>query len=590
MILKALYDYYERSKDQLAPLGLESKEIAYIIVIDKEGNFIRLENTFDEDNNPSSFLVPKSKIRTGKNACSFPNIGWDKISSVLNFSKETIKDSTNKKNEEYFLYFKNEIEKICKELPNNASFKAISRFYEKYGEQPWKPLEKDREWTDFCKNLDSNISFKIQGESFIVPEDKEFQQWIIRDFNENKEQLEEGLCLVTGTRGPIVRTFTPTPITKKEAQAKLISFQKKQGYDSYGKLQGANAPISKEADFKYSTALNFLLRKGSKNVFRIGSRVYVFWASSKNKETEEFEESFFSFFNSKAGNEDNPNRHIQKVEKVFNAVHSGKLSNIDNEIFYILGLAPNKTRDIVVYWNEIPIKEFAANLLRHFDDMEIIDGRKEKRPYKGVYQMMSAVTLKGKVENVQPNLPESTIKSILQGTPYPYSLYMACLRRVRAGEEKIKDKTVSPITTGRIAILKAYLNRKINHQKFKDMLDTSNTNIGYLCGRLFATLEQIQYLANRTDTIRQRFINAASTTPMAVFPTLLKLSVHHEVNLHSNDLIKLKRKIIDMFPVQKFPAHLNFEEQGCFFVGYYQQKTLLCMPKKENKLEENNAE
>ena len=32
MILKALYDYYHRSGDDVAPFGLEYKEIGFIIV------------------------------------------------------------------------------------------------------------------------------------------------------------------------------------------------------------------------------------------------------------------------------------------------------------------------------------------------------------------------------------------------------------------------------------------------------------------------------------------------------------------------------------------------------------------------------
>lgn len=44
MILKALYDYYYRSGD-LPVLGMELKEIGFIIVIDKSGNFLRFEDS-----------------------------------------------------------------------------------------------------------------------------------------------------------------------------------------------------------------------------------------------------------------------------------------------------------------------------------------------------------------------------------------------------------------------------------------------------------------------------------------------------------------------------------------------------------------
>lgn len=45
MILQALYEYYQRKAadpgSTIAPHGLEWKEIPYLILIDKKGNFFR---------------------------------------------------------------------------------------------------------------------------------------------------------------------------------------------------------------------------------------------------------------------------------------------------------------------------------------------------------------------------------------------------------------------------------------------------------------------------------------------------------------------------------------------------------------------
>ena len=50
-------------------------------------------------------------------------------------------------------------------------------------------------------------------------------------------------------------------------------------------------------------------------------------------------------------------------------------------------------------------------------------------------------------------------------------------------------------------------------------LDTTNNNIGYRLGRLFAVLEKAQEEAipDINATIRDRFYGAASSTPVAVF-------------------------------------------------------------------------
>ena len=43
MILKALYDYYHRC-DNMPRKGMEFKEIGFLIVIDREGRFLRFED------------------------------------------------------------------------------------------------------------------------------------------------------------------------------------------------------------------------------------------------------------------------------------------------------------------------------------------------------------------------------------------------------------------------------------------------------------------------------------------------------------------------------------------------------------------
>lgn len=65
-------------------------------------------------------------------------------------------------------------------------------------------------------------------------------------------------------------------IPGSQATAKLVAFQVNSGYDSYGKKKCGNAPISKDAEFAYTTALNAMLQKGSRNKFSVGNRTLSF--------------------------------------------------------------------------------------------------------------------------------------------------------------------------------------------------------------------------------------------------------------------------------------------------------------------------
>lgn len=596
MILKALYDYYHRSKELARP-GMEYKEIAFLIVIDEQGNFLRLEDCRIDNKRCKSFLVPKSVSRSSNPVA---NICWDNCSYVLNYSeanlplknppadiqklavKEAHIQKEREKNGRNYNTFCQKIEELHVALPENLSLKALHLFYGKGNETILAALQEDSLWEELCKNLTRNVSFRINGESTIIPEDEELVNFYLNSLSDHRADRESRTCLITGEKGSLVELTTATPILGSQATAKLVAFQVDSGYDSYGKEKAYNAPISHDAEFAYTTTLTHLLRKESRNMFRIATRTYVFWASAISEVGMEAESCFYSLMSLQEDETDNPDKGVIQVEKVFKSIFSGERKVETDDSFFILGLAPNSARLAVIYWKNIPIREFAGNILQHFEDMDIVDYRKEKRPYKGVYSILSAVTLQGKVGDVQPNLPEAVIKSIFQNIPYPYSLYSACLRRIRAEQRT---------TQARVATMKAYLNRlSNNHHKLTVMLDKSNKNVGYVCGRLFATLEYLQKKSSGIDSIRQRYLNAASTTPAAVFGNLMNLSVHHEEKLNEPSVIffrKLKNEIIDMLSADGFPTHLDIQNQGRFFVGYHHQMAEFY---KSNKEDEDNVE
>lgn len=114
------------------------------------------------------------------------------------------------------------------------------------------------------------------------------------------------------------------------------------------------------------------------------------------------------------------------------------------------------------------------------------------------------------------------------------------------------------------------------------MLDKNNSNPGYLSGRLFAAIEKIQSDANGINSVKERYLNSVSSTPAAIFPTLLNLSVHHSEKLATPKAVyfeKLKQEIINKFDPEGFPVQLSLQDQGRFFVGYYHQMQDFYTPK-----------
>lgn len=104
-------------------------------------------------------------------------------------------------------------------------------------------------------------------------------------------------------------------------------------------------------------------------------------------------------------------------------------------------------------------------------------------------------------------------------------------------------------------------------------LDEQNTNPGYRLGRLFAVLEKVQQEANPglNATIRDRYFGAASATPRAVFPQLLRLAQHYVSKATYGGISdKLIETIVS--ELDNFPTHLNLKDQGLFMLGYYHQR------------------
>mgnify|MGYP003549009222 CR=1 FL=1 len=569
MILKALYDYYNRCGDDIVPMDMAYVDFYYSIVLDEKGNFIRLEPLGGDSGLPLLTFRPEERTSAPVPHCMGDHAGY-----ILGLKEVKAKDNFDyakemTRNEKTLTAFKKDVEYFFNILPDNSFVQAIHAFYKKFSLETINAIKHDSHWGDFCKYLAKNITFSVIGINGYAASDNEILQVKKQSkSNENKKAV----CLITGVKEKPVNTTYSSFILGGKSNAKLVAFQVNSGYDSYGKKMGLNAPISEEAEFKYTTALLKLLSKNSRNKFRIGDRSFIFWASSNSEAAEQTEGSLFDLLGYTEEEVDDPNAKIEQVRKVFTAIYSGSLKTSLEDRFYILGLAPNSARIAVVYWSECSLKEFAGKILCHFKDMEIKDTRIDKKPYMGIKSMLAAVTLNGKQSEATPNLPEAVVKSIFQGTPYPFTLFSACIRRIRA-ESGNKDA----IRIARMAIIKAYLNRiNDNNKKIETMLDKSNTNQGYLCGRLFAVLENLQYAANKQDSIRSGYMNAAASTPSAVYPTILKLS-----NSHYSKLAKDKKGLAIYFDNQKkeimaqisdFPDTLDLSDQGRFFLGYYHQK------------------
>lgn len=570
MILQSLYEYYRRKADDpdsnIAPEGFEWKEIPFIIVIDREGKFVRIEDTREGDEKikrGKRFLVPQGEKKA---AGIKANLLWDSVEYTVGANPRNRSDI--KKRREAFLA---KIQETFTETIQDSTIKMVLMFLEN---DPLGQIDQDPNtsalWKEACE-LNANITFRIEGTEHPTICDAVFES--LRSRTTSGESRE--LCLVTGERHPIAR-LAPSIKGVRDAQssgAALVSFNLP-AFTSFNKTQNFNAPISETATFAYTTALNLLLSKDSTNRLQVGDATTVFWA---NRQTD-FENAFPSFF--RFPPKDNPDADIRAVRELYDGIWTGNTPGVSETRFFVLGLSPNAARISVRFWLQGYLKDFEKKIRMHFDDLEIVrPGFDSGRC--ALMSLLCAVSQEGKAEKIPPNLAGDVMRAILQGTPYPATLLHQCIRRIRA--EQFAKRSGGDPAAGRMraSILKAYLNRfrRTHPDTEKEItvaLDIENTNVGYRLGRLFACLEKIQEDANPgiNATIRDRFYGAASANPVTVFPQLLKLKNHHLAKLENQAYkrtheIRLTEIIGGL--TTEMPSHLSIDEQARFAIGYYHQ-------------------
>ena len=572
MILHALTRYYQRkaaSDGNVAPEGFENKEIPFVIVLDKAGKFIQLEDTREQQGKKKigrKFLVPKGLGRAGSKSYEVSNTLWDHYGYVLAHPKEDDEKSDILAQNQHKSFIA-KVDELKQALPDDAGIQAVSAFLAQANEVA--KVRQAEGWQECAKIKGCNLSFRLVDEPVaLVCQSKAVQAYLAAAKAEVSDGIQEGICLVTGKKTTIARLHNavkgvnakPSPFTSVNLAA----------FESYGKQQGFIFPVGEQTMFEYTTALNMLL--DGENRFRIGEVSVVCWSEKPTP----LESKVALKIN--GGGKDNPDAHIDEVKALYKSLHNGKYMEPNGkDKFYLLGLSPNSARIVVRFWHETTVAALSENIARWYDDLQIVRGEKSIYPeFMPLMRLLCGLVLDGKAENLPPDLIANVTQSALANRPLPVGLLQIALRRNKA-EQKI--------TYGRAALIKAYLNRAIRSGSLKNTkelsmsLDRERNDIGYVLGRLFAVLEKTQSEANPSlnATIGDRYFGSASSTPIAVFGTLMRLSPHHLSKLeYEGRAVHLKWEIGQILDkCQKFPNHLNLEQQGLFAIGYYHETQFL---------------
>lgn len=579
MILQALTQYYQRKQadpdpaKRLPDFGLEQKEIPFVLEITREGQLVQLLDTREASGKKKigrHYRVPMGIKKTSGVAA---NLLWDTGEYVLGLpdpkklqqAKDKGKeDEYRQRLQEMQAAFIARIEALPDSIQEDAGIRATKQFL---ASAPLEQLAQQPAMQDL-EATGGILSFQLHGDMDLVCQRPDVIQAALNSTTD--DDSPRAMCLVTGATAPIERLHTAIKGVwgAQPAGANIVSFNAR-AFESYGKTerQGENAPISKAAAFAYTTALNHLLARDSRQRVQVGDTSTVFWAD----QPDELETELAAILGEPA--KDDPDANTRAVRALYEAANTGKVSvgTLQNK-FHVLGLAPNIARISTRFYHCLPLPALATNILAHFEDLRIARGSNDPE-YPSLFRLLTAVAVQNKADNIPPLLGGGILDAILAGSGHPYpALWLnAAINRCRA------EQRVSYL---RAAAIKACLNRQIrrtssSEKEFQAMLDIENQNAAYRLGRLFATLEKIQEEASPgiNATIRDRYYGAASSTPVAVFTSLLRLKNAHIKKLSTGRGVYFEKLLGEILnPLADFPKHLPLPDQGRFALGYYQQR------------------
>jgi CRISPR-associated protein Csd1 len=568
-LLAALAEAHERlaAEGAAPPYGYSSETIGWVIGLEPDGAVANVAPLGDGKTGVP-LDVPQGVKRSSGVASNFL---WDKTGYVLGIA------ALQRPNEDAAAYAKRvrrlpethaafvALHRDALEGAEDEGLRALLAFLERWRPEAFEELG----WPDAMR--DQNVVFALERERL----DRVFlhDRPAARALQARRLGAGESAaraCLVSGEPGPVARLHPSVRGVwgAQSSGASMVSFNL-EAFESYGAKQGDNAPVSERAAFAYGAALNAFLAKGSPNRIQIGDASTVFWASGPKDDAALAEASFDAIL---GGGETTPRDFgvsEDAIRGALDAIRRGRPADAPDlpqgVRLHVLGLAPNAARLSVRFWLQEDFGRVAGNLARFAQDMAI--DPPPDPPHPGFWRYLGALSARGKLDNLPPNLAGEWLRAVLTGAPYPMTLMTTALMRART------DKRVGPL---RAAMLKAVLRRNFREEAPVG-LDPDNDKPAYQLGRLFAVLEQAQRaaLGRVNATIGDRYYAAASSTPARVFGPLLR-----SLRVHISDAERRGRggwiapkvgEIMLKLPPE-LPKSLPLEDQARFAVGYYHEK------------------
>jgi CRISPR-associated protein Csd1 len=570
MLIQALAEYADTYlQDQLSDESWEEKPVPFFVSFDSQGMLLNLvTNTTQATRGKKTvsvaapLSVPRSPVP--RNSGLYPLLAADDIKYVLGAGPWTPKGREEDSQEKHGAFV--QLIQLAAAETEDEGLKAAARFYNRPDQ-----VEAARKLAEDQK-AGAIVALALLNTPVV-------KSRLVRGYwTKHYQAVAAGRiakggdseCIISGTVGPIAPTHKKIKglsSLKGLAEVSLMSFDK-DAFRSYGWEQNANSPVCAERATAYVLALNDLLRHDKGRRRDIAGIGFIFWTKEK---TDEDPMSTIT------------QPTVDRIQRLFhlNASSNNSLSNLDPNMFYMAGVAGNGGRMIIRCWVAESLSKVRENLTGWFNGLSVIDifsGKLSEPP--SLWQLQSAID---RTAEPPADRTLTLVKRAIQGQPLGYRILAAVLARLRVQPEKRRDAV-------RAGLIRLCLNDNIRirnkgERPMQPGLDQEQKHPAYLCGRLIAVYEYLQYkaLGQVNQTIIDRYYTLASTFPQIAFPRLNDLANKHLRKLRRpanyGAYVAISKEVdhlcteIEESSGYKFPKAFDLDSQGRFALGYHHQRS-----------------
>lgn len=570
MFLEQLSLYAKDQMKQLPPPMYQRTPVRYKIYLDGAGNYKGIADLADEKGKITTFYDTPYRKRSSSIK---PKLLVDNSEYTLGIAREESDPHVEDRHRAYITLV-NE----CANANGEPAVVAVTRFLSLPDHAALVLKQKP--------DLDpsSNVTFQVEGYNLPFTNEKVQEFWAEKaSAADETEQTMQ--CLVCGyqrppvKRLPIVIQGIPGGISRGLT---LISGNGP-AFESYGLTESLIAPTCEDCGERFGNALNELLRNENTHIL-LPPLVYIFWV--RRLPDVEYNDGINvpSLMQANSG----------VIKKLYQSAHRGyntaTLVASPND-FYAATLSASGARVVLRDWIETSVVTVQQHLQRFFW-LQRIQLPEREPDYFSLQFLINATMNRKSKEKPVAQVGEALMHIALHGGSLPASLMYRALQRIRA-TRKVQPEQAALI---KMVLLSQQDSSGVNYEKDMTMAthNEEETNVAYLCGRLLAQLDYIQYraLGRVNATIVDRFYGTASTAPAVVFPRLVKGAIPHLAAIRpSAQATPYKGYAASFSFIEKeltqllkqlspaFPSTLTLEQQGRFALGFFFQREQYLSPR-----------